>query len=119
MKLGLFILIGLAVVTVTVVSHLKANAKVSTAQKTSPLRTEVRPEAPPSKPPVSIPMVRLTNREDISDFRLVVEKEKVQPVPSLSREERVRQKAHELWIARGQPLGDPLTDWEAAEKLTL
>jgi len=34
-----------------------------------------------------------------------------------SKKTAIEAKAHELWIKRGKPVGDPMTDWVAAEKI--
>jgi len=37
-------------------------------------------------------------------------------VESLSLEERIRQRAHEIWLQNGGPPGTELIDWLEAEK---
>lgn len=34
-----------------------------------------------------------------------------------SKKTAIEAKAHELWVQRGKPIGDPMTDWVAAEKI--
>ena len=35
----------------------------------------------------------------------------------MDRKAEIEKIAHQLWIERGRPVGDPMTDWAAAERI--